>query len=75
MHIFKDERPHEALGMKYPAELYVSSSRPLRRKSVTHVLGMKWLPCGQNGPEGGGGPCRDRTYDQEIKSLLLYQLS
>ena len=24
---------------------------------------------------GGGGPCRDRTYDQEIKSLLLYQLS
>jgi len=25
--------------------------------------------------EGNGGPCRDRTYDQEIKSLLLYQLS
>jgi hypothetical protein len=24
---------------------------------------------------GIGGPCRDRTYDQEIKSLLLYQLS
>jgi hypothetical protein len=22
-----------------------------------------------------GGPCRGRTYDQEIKSLLLYQLS
>src|ERR1700730_16692686 len=22
-----------------------------------------------------GGPCRSRTYDQEIKSLLLYQLS
>jgi hypothetical protein len=22
-----------------------------------------------------GGPCRDRTYDKEIKSLLLYQLS
>ena len=22
-----------------------------------------------------GGPCRDRTYDQEIKSLLLDQLS
>ena len=21
-----------------------------------------------------GGPCRDRTYDQEIKSLLIYQL-
>jgi hypothetical protein len=28
-------------------------------------------------PKGfeSGGPCRDRTYDQEIKSLLLYQLS
>jgi hypothetical protein len=25
--------------------------------------------------ELNGGPCRDRTYDQEIKSLLLYQLS
>src|SRR5574337_221577 len=24
---------------------------------------------------GIGGPCRTRTYDQEIKSLLLYQLS
>ena len=22
-----------------------------------------------------GGPCRNRTYDQKIKSLLLYQLS
>ena len=22
-----------------------------------------------------GGPCRDRTYDQLIKSQLLYQLS
>ena len=30
MHIFNDERPHEALGMKYPAELYVSSSRPYK---------------------------------------------
>ena len=25
--------------------------------------------------ELNGGPCRDRTYDQEIKSHLLYQLS
>jgi hypothetical protein len=25
--------------------------------------------------ELNGGPCRSRTYDQEIKSLLLYQLS
>lgn len=25
--------------------------------------------------DGFGGSYRDRTYDQEIKSLLLYQLS
>jgi hypothetical protein len=25
--------------------------------------------------ELNGGPCRDRTYDQLIKSQLLYQLS
>jgi putative transposase len=30
MHVFNQERPHEALGMKYPAELYVSSSRPYK---------------------------------------------
>ena len=30
-------------------------------------------PAGVVGSDGG--PCRDRTYDQEIKSLLLYQLS
>ena len=27
---YNQERPHQALGMKYPAELYVSSSRPYR---------------------------------------------
>jgi putative transposase len=30
MHVFNDERPHQALGMKYPTELYVSSSRPYK---------------------------------------------
>jgi putative transposase len=35
-HIFNDERPHEALGMKYPAELYVSSSRPYTGLSDLH---------------------------------------
>ena len=29
----------------------------------------------ENSESYNGGPCRDRTYDQEIKSLLLYQLS
>jgi hypothetical protein len=28
MHEFNDERPHEALAMKRPAELYVPSTRP-----------------------------------------------
>jgi len=28
VHEFNDERPHEALGMKCPAELYVASPRP-----------------------------------------------
>jgi putative transposase len=30
MHIYNQERPHQALDMKYPAEIYVSSSRPYR---------------------------------------------
>jgi putative transposase len=30
IHEYNQERPHQALGMKYPAELYVSSSRPYR---------------------------------------------
>lgn len=30
IHEFNQERPHQALGMKYPAELYVNSSRPYR---------------------------------------------
>ena len=27
---FNQERPHEALGMKYPAELYMPSPRPYK---------------------------------------------
>ena len=27
---FNQERPHQAIGMKYPAELYVSSGRPYK---------------------------------------------
>jgi putative transposase len=29
-HVYNQERPHQGLGMKYPAELYVSSSRPYK---------------------------------------------
>jgi putative transposase len=28
--VFNQERPHQAIGMQYPAELYVSSSRPYK---------------------------------------------
>ena len=30
IHEFNQERPHQGIGMKYPAELYVSSSRSYR---------------------------------------------
>jgi putative transposase len=30
LHIYNQERPHQALGMKYPAKLYMRSSRPTR---------------------------------------------
>ncbi len=30
MYVYNQERPHQALQMKYPAEIYVSSSRPYR---------------------------------------------
>jgi hypothetical protein len=38
----------------------------VRRKGAAQVLDCTGL---------NGGPCRDRTYDQLIKSQLLYQLS
>ena len=38
---------------------------------LEHGFGFYW-----KSSEGvNGGPCRDRTYDQLIKSQLLYQLS
>lgn len=48
------------------------------------AFSRRWLPCRRQqasaggaacSGEGDGGPCRDRTYDQLIKSQLLYQLS
>lgn len=53
-------RERAASDAKYGSECRLEGlRRPGRPKSL-------WLI---------GGPCRDRTYDQEIKSLLLYQLS
>ena len=51
VHIFNDERPHEALGMKYPTELYVSSSRPYKGLSELeypfHDLTITVTNCGR----------------------------
>src|SRR5215203_2697583 len=54
---------------KVSASSAPSSEPALRTSGLPGKLeGLAW--------EGiGSGPCRDRTYDLEIKSLLLYQLS
>jgi hypothetical protein len=36
--VFNHERPHEALGMKRPAEVYVASARPYSPKPATYPL-------------------------------------
>ena len=50
--------------------LELSRVSPLEPKSSAFTSSATFAP----GREGGG-PCRDRTYDQLIKSQLLYQLS
>jgi hypothetical protein len=52
-----------------------SAENPFGAKVLAYVPGKTRYLCGRNEPLLDGGPCRDRTYDQEIKSLLLYQLS
>ena len=44
---------------------------PLEPKSSASTSSATFAPSGSR----DGGPCRDRTYDQLIKSQLLYQLS
>jgi hypothetical protein len=38
LHIYNQERPHQAIGMKYSAEIYVSSSRPYKGLSDLEYL-------------------------------------
>jgi hypothetical protein len=38
LHIYNQERPQQAIGMKYPAEIYVSSSRPYKGLSDLEYL-------------------------------------
>jgi hypothetical protein len=58
------------------AEFYSSFARDCASgvpKATSTLGGMLGSACFSEGLSGG--PCRSRTYDQEIKSLLLYQLS
>jgi transposase InsO family protein len=38
---FNNERPHEALDMKYPADIYKPSTRPYRSNGVSW-FSVKW---------------------------------
>ena len=45
IHEFNHERPHEALDMKYPGELYKPSTRPIRaseNSSILFTIGQFW---------------------------------
>ena len=48
---FNEERPHEAIGLRVPADVYQSSSRRLNReiKSNLYELGVKTKPVSQSG--------------------------
>ena len=59
---FNHDRPHQALSMKVPADVYAPSSRVYRGLeeltqpfhhttiTVTHCAGMNFYPCVRNGP-------------------------
>ncbi len=59
LHRFLPASPFRLLGAVHPAAL--------RYQSLTVRRGCGSLEI--------GGPCADRTHDQQIKSLLLYRLS
>jgi hypothetical protein len=62
--------------LDHATDRVTSTENLLGAKLFTQVIGMICCRCGRSRLFAGiGGPCRDRTYDQEIKSLLLYQLS
>jgi hypothetical protein len=63
----------EGIGERVAATLFSGDSRKV--VAVTPPDGVDEVPPGAQIIDPNGGPCRDRTYDKEIKSLLLYQLS
>jgi integrase len=75
MDVYSDLWPTalEGIGERVAATLFSGDG--------SKVVANEPSECSQDEPhtaeviDMNGGPCRDRTYDQEIKSLLLYQLS
>ena len=67
-------RLDQATAVDIAGVLFGSKMVAEGKKGSTTVLGDSEESAG-NSESYNGGPCRDRTYDQEIKSLLLYQLS
>src|SRR5260370_26166603 len=53
---YNQERPHQALAMKVPADLY---RRSPRLESVTYVPGINCYPCARNGPRSTELPRQD----------------
>ena len=74
-----DERIWLVTFMQY--DLGFFDDETCRLEPAENPFQAKVLPginrhlCDRNTPDAVGRPCRDRTYDQRIKSPLLYQLS
>jgi integrase len=75
MDVYSDLWPTalEGIGERIAATLFSGDGSNLVAEAPSE--GDEKAPPEAQVIELGGGPCRDRTYDQEIKSLLLYQLS
>jgi len=75
MDVYSDLWPtaFEGIGERVAATLFSGDGSKL--VAVTPAGALAGDPPEAQVIDLNGGPCRDRTYDKEIKSLLLYQLS
>jgi integrase len=75
MDVYSDLWPtaFEGIGERVAATLFSGDGSKL--VAVTPPDDLDKVPPDAQVIDLNGGPCRDRTYDKEIKSLLLYQLS
>ena len=70
--------PPEAIPSAIPHLLYAGALSRARAGMPEGLPSTELDPTEESAGDSeayDGGPCRDRTYDQDIKSLLLYQLS